>query len=268
MARRVFGVWIALLLVILCTASCKDRSPSGAGQASARGAPLRVAAAADLTAAFQELGPAFTRATGHTPEFTFGSSGLLSRQLAEGAPFDFFASASPDYADRAAASGRCDATSKMEYAQGRLALFVPRTSQAVPATTLSSLADPSYARIAIANPEHAPYGVAAREALTNVGILEAVTPRLVFGENVRATLQLAESGNVEAALVAFPLVRGRQDGAVQLLDAGMHTPLRQTGLVCTGGRNVAGARAFATYLRGPDGQAILQRFGFDPAGAR
>src|SRR5262249_12792818 len=148
--------------------------------------PVRVAAAADLSDAFNELGETFSREKGQRVEFVFGASGLLAKQLKEGAPFDLFAAANIAYVDEAVASGACDDGSNRKYARGHIAVFL-REGGVSPPISLEDLADPRFRRIAIANPDHAPYGIAAREALANAGILDKVKDRLVFGENVRQT---------------------------------------------------------------------------------
>ncbi len=126
---------------------------------------FRVAAAADLQLAFQEVAVAFKAQGGAAPSFTFGSSGLLAKQVAEGAPFDLFASGNTSYVDQVVAAGACDAATRSAYARGRLVAWTPPGGPAPP-TTLADLADVRFKRIAIANPEHAPYGKAAKQALT------------------------------------------------------------------------------------------------------
>ena len=131
-----------------------------------------MAAASDLTRAFEDLGKAFENKTHITPVFTFGSSGLLAKQIEQGAPFYLFAAANKEYADEVVASGRCDAGTLRPYARGRIVVWCPSGVQAP--TKLADLADPRFKRIAIANPEHAPYGRAAKQALEKEGIWDKV----------------------------------------------------------------------------------------------
>jgi molybdate transport system substrate-binding protein len=252
------GTGIALLAGAL--AGCQ-RGPSQAVSV----APVRVAAAADLTNVFRELGARFQASTGTPVTFSFGSTGLLAKQLREGAPFDLFAAADVAFADKVAQAGVCDGTSKALYARGRLAVWT-RRGQVDPPASLAALADPRFKRIAIANPEHAPYGRAARQALEAAGVWAAVAPRLVLGENVRQTLQLAETGNVEAALVALALVVDDRDNPWLLVDEAAHRPIEQALVVCSGGANRRGAEAFAGLVTSAEGRQVLRRYGFVVSG--
>jgi molybdate transport system substrate-binding protein len=230
------------LLALLLVAACQKAQPQAP-------APVRVAAAADLTQAFEEL----AKKSPVPVELTFGSSGLLAKQLREGAPFDVFAAANVSFVDEAIASGNCDAATKRSYARGRLAVWTKEGG--VP---LEQLADERFKHIAIANPEHAPYGQAAKEALTSAGLWEKVEPRIVNADNVRAALQLAESGNAEAAIVAASLVAGKGT----LVDESKHKPLIQALVVCTRGKNAAGGKTFADLVSSDAGREVLERYGF------
>jgi len=232
-----------LVAVVLLLACNKPAAP----------APVRVAAAADLSRAFEELGAKL----GTPVTFSFGSSGLLSKQLSEGAPFDVFAAASASFVEAAVKAGACDAATVQPYARGRLAVW----SKLGP-VPLDELGDGKYQRIAIANPEVAPYGKAAKEALVAAGLWERVEQRLVFGENVRQTLQLAQTGNVEAAIVADALVFDAKEAV--LVDPSKHQPLVQVLAVCTKGANRAGGEAFVKLVRSAEGLAVLKKYGFEP----
>jgi molybdate transport system substrate-binding protein len=223
--------------------------------------PLVIAAAADLARAFAEVGDAWARAGHARPTMTFGSSGLLAAQIAQGAPFDAFASADVAYVRAAVQSGRCDGATETLYARGALAL-VTRAGLVAP-RALADLADPRFMRVAIANPEHAPYGRAARQALESAGAWHAVEPRLVFGENVRQALQYVQSGNADAALVARSLaVAGGLPYAP--VDEALHRPLAQALVACGRGAAADEARAFVRFVASPEGQAVLRRHGFSP----
>ena len=224
-------------------------------------APVRVAAAADLSLAFEALGQDFERQTGQAVSFSFGSTGLLAKQLAEGAPFDVFAAANADFVDEVVAAGACDGQTKAPYGRGRIAVWAPPGGVAAP-TSLAELGEARFTRIAIANPEHAPYGQAAKEALTQAGVWGAVEPKLVLGENVRQTLQFAESGNVDAAIVALALVVADTDNPWLLVDEALHRPIDQALVVCGRGDNRAGGEAFARFIGSEAGRAQMRRFGF------
>jgi molybdate transport system substrate-binding protein len=234
---------VLLLLVTGCSAQAEDR-------------PLLVAAASDLGPAFTELGEVYEQQTGRPVTFTFGSSGQLSQQLVNGAPYEVFASASAAYADDVVEAGEATAGSTRQYALGRLAVW----TRGGPAR-LEDLAQPRYRRIAVANPEHAPYGVAAVEALRSSGVYGSVQPRLVYGENVSDALRLATSGNADAAVVALSLAGVTETGRFTEVPASAHAPLRQV-LVVTGERQEA-AQAFADLVTSARGRAVLRRYGFE-----
>jgi molybdate transport system substrate-binding protein len=234
----------------------------GCGESPAREPPVvRVAAAADLALAFEEIGRAFETETGARASFTFGSSGLLARQIREGAPFDVYAAASASFVDDVVQAGACDGATKAPYARGRIVVFTKRGLVA-PASSLAELEDARFRRIAIANPEHAPYGRAAREALRSASVWTAIEPRLVYGENVRQTLELAETGNAEAAIVALALVANDRENPWTLVDEGAHAPLDQALVVCTHGENRRGGESFARFVGSDEGRAIMRRHGF------
>lgn len=238
-----------------------------AGAPAAQG--LTVAAAASLQAALREVEPAF-RADGHpAPTLVFGASGSLARQIENGAPYDLFASADTVTVERLAAEGLLVAGSLRAYAQGRLALAVaePGLLRDAPPVldgpTLARLRLAGVRAIAIANPAYAPYGVAAREALQAAGLWEALQPRLVYGDNVRQALTYVDTGNAEAGLVAASLLVGTER-TWRPVDGALHRPIRQSlGIVAASPRRTD-AEAFAAFLLGPRGQAILGRHGLQP----
>ncbi|MEZ4309002.1 MAG: molybdate ABC transporter substrate-binding protein [Polyangiaceae bacterium] len=201
----------------------------------------------------------FEAKTGKKVVLSFGSSGLLAKQIAEGAPFDLFAAANVSFADDAVKSGRCQADTKRLYARGRIVLWTRRGAPM--AASLSDLTSDRFTKIAIANPEHAPYGKAAREALEHAGIWEQVKPKIVFGENVRQALQFAETGNADAAIVALSLAKVT-DGEVTEVPEDAHAPLDQAMVVCGTGPRAAVAEDFAAFVGSPEGRAIMNKFGF------
>src|SRR4051794_27893479 len=174
-----------------------------AARAFASPSPLKVAAAADLALAFKDVGNAYEKKSGEKVIFSFGSTGLLEKQIVEGAPFDLFAAANISFADDAIKAGVCSADTKELYARGRIVIWWRKDSTVTPPKDLADLADKRFVKVAIANPAHAPYGLAAKQALGRIGAWQAVQPKLVFGENVQQTLQFAQSGNAEIAIVAL-----------------------------------------------------------------
>ncbi len=244
------------LLAALAVAACKREAPVPVEQT-----PVRVAAASDLTDAFEELGRDFERRTGRRIVFTFGSTGLLAKQLREGAPFDVFAAANVSFVDQVVAAGACDGTTKTPYARGRIAVWTKR-GQVAPPHAIADLGDARFQRVAIANPEHAPYGQAARQALEFAGVWSTVEPRLVLGENVRQTFQFAETGNVDAAIVALALVVKDHENPWLLVDDSLHRPIDQALAVCMRGKNREGGSVFARYVASEEGRTVMRRYGF------
>ena len=228
------------------------------GGSKCSGRSIKVAAAADLALAFAVVGKAFQARTGIEPTFTFGSTGLLAKQVEEGAPFDLFAAANIEFVDQVVAAGACDGASKTLYARGRIVVW---GKDAVPAR-LEDLADPRWKTIAIANPEHAPYGRAAQQALDKVGVWDTVAGRVVRGENVQQALQYAKSGNADVAIVALSLAVASDGGRSLPIDPSLHEPLDQAMIVCGKGDAGEAAGKFAAFVSSPDGREIMNRYGF------
>jgi molybdate transport system substrate-binding protein len=224
---------------------------------------LLVAAASDLRPAFEELGKAFTTQTGTKVTFSFGSSGQLAQQIINGAPFDVFASADIGYVNDVLAARIGDPSTKATYAFGRLALWVPgRTERRI--FNVLDLSDASlFKRIAIANPEHAPYGVAAVQVLKSAKIFELVSDRLVYGENVSDAYRLATSGNADAALISLSLVIANNNGGrYVVVPAEAHAPLEQALVVTAAKGRALSAKAFVASVSSPAGRETMRKFGF------
>ena len=260
------GAGVALGLALLLFVCSKGGAGSGGGDARGDGArkgePLRVAAAADLALAFKDVGAAFEKETGKHVDFSFGSTGLLAKQISEGAPFDVFAAANLSYVDDVVRDGACLGDTKALYARGRIVLWT-KDPQHLP-KDLQDLKDPRYAKIAIAHPEHAPYGRAAREAMAKASVWETVQPRVVYGENVQQTLMFARSGNADLAVVALSLAVTFPGNYVPI-DPALHAPLDQALVVCKGGSKglkAHEAQAFIGFVNSDPGRAIMRRYGF------
>lgn len=256
-ARSRLGALVAALVVLVVGGSCAEPGTEAADQAPDT---ITVAAASDLRLAFTELGEAFTAETGTRVTFSFGSSGLLREQIVNGAPFDLFASADAGYVDDVVEAGVGRADTRTDYALGRLALWSPPGSP-LPGS-VAELADPRYRRVAIANPDHAPYGRAAEEALRSAGVHDDLEARLVYGENVSDALRIVRSGNADVGLVALPLVV-TDDAAHRVVPVDLHRPLRQSLVVVGTGPKVDAADDFADLVTGAGGRAVLRRHGFD-----
>ena len=221
---------------------------------------ITVAAASDLTNAFEDLGREFEAENRIKVVFVFGSTGLLTRQIENGAPMDLFAAANVSYIDQLEQKGLIVPGTKQVYARGRITLWTTADSP-LQIDTVADLAKPEVKRIAIANPDHAPYGLAAQQALQSAGVWDAVKPKLVFGDNIRQTLQYAETGNVDVAIVALSLSQ-ESTGRWTLIPEQLHQPINQALAVIKTAHNQATAREFASFVSGPKGREILQKYGF------
>jgi molybdate transport system substrate-binding protein len=210
---------------------------------SLRAADLLIAAASDLA----PLAPKLEKASKEKIRFTLASSGSLKQQIENGAPFDVFLSANEQYVKDLAAAGLV--TDATVYATGRIALWSPNGS----VKSLADLKKPSVIHLSIPNPQHAPYGVAAREALESQGVWKEVEPKIVYGENVRQALQFAESGNVEAVITSWTLLIGKG----MLLPAEWHSPIRQTGAILKSSAQPEASRRFLKFLISAETQKIL-----------
>lgn len=262
MGRRGSAAAAALLVVPLLAVAVVLIAIPMAGCGGAPPTELVVSAASDLTGAMQELSASFTDDTGVKLVFNFGSSGQLAQQIEEGAPVDVFFSANRGYVDELVAAGLVGPADANPYARGRLVVWTRDDGQ--PGISgLSDLADARFKRVAIANPDHAPYGVAAREALQSAGVWTAVEPKVVPAENVLQALQYAQSGNADVAIVAASVAMGAGGNAAPVPD-GTFTELVQTSAVMKASLHADEARRFVAFVRGADGQAILATYGFGP----
>ena len=248
---------LALLIASCLLLGC-GKGPAATGPTE----PLRVAAASDLQGVMPRLIREFKERTGVEVAATFGASGQLAQQVKQGAPFDVFLSANGGFIDGCVSAGAIDAETVRVYALGSLALVV-RTDVPETIGSLADLKDPAIKKVAIANPETAPYGLAARQALTRSGLWDELEPKRVQAETVRQALQFVQAGNAEAAIVGSAIAR--VDGVrVVPIDGALHDPIRQTLGITTATRRRDDATAFARFLlteAGP-GRAILRDAGF------
>jgi molybdate transport system substrate-binding protein len=232
-------------------------SPHGGRAGSAT---LTVLAAADLAFAFRDIVPRFEKATGATVTVVLGSTGNLARQVASGIPADVFFAANQSFIDDLVEGGHAVRETRALYAQGRIVLATPKASGAKLAD-LRDLVDSRIRRIAIANPQHAPYGKAAEEALRAVGVWEAVRPKLVYGENIRHTLQFLQTGAVDAGIVALSVADVPEISWTPIPPA-LHAPLNQAVAVLRRSAHPELAQAFIAFVNGPEGRPIMKRYGF------
>lgn len=239
----------------------------GAAGWSAPPRTLAIAAAADLQFALAEVKNAFVKAhPGVDVAITYGSSGNFYTQLMNKAPFDLFLSADLSYPKKLVEAGLADGATEFVYSRGHLVLWVLKDSP-IPVEQLGmkALLHPSARKVAIANPRHAPYGRAAEAALTKLGLLEAVTPRLVFGENIGQTAQFVQTGAADIGILALSLAKApvmAASGRMWEVPQDAYPPLDQGGVILNHARNRAAALAFRDLMRSPEGMEILRRYGF------
>jgi len=225
-----------------------------------------VAAASDLSAALPEVSKAFTRRTGRTIRLVFGSSGMFTQQIRNGAPFQLFLSADERYVQTLVAERRTDGDGAL-YAIGRIGVFLPRRSRIPSDTALNGFVAAARRgeinRFAIANPEHAPYGRAAKEALQHLGIWTILEPRLVLGENATQAAQFATSGSAAGGIIPLSLALTpavRAAGTFVLIDAKRHEPLRQRMVLVRGAGRTA--REFFAFMQSDEARRIFAQYGF------
>ncbi|HEX4879831.1 MAG TPA: molybdate ABC transporter substrate-binding protein [Limnobacter sp.] len=249
---------------LLCLLACMGLQ---ALAAHARADTITVATAATLRYAFEDIAKAFQKETGHTVKVVYGSSGNFVSQIRQGAPFDVFVAADMEYPELLLAQGFANPPVQ-QYARGRLVLMVPNDSPLKPDGTLGdlkmALQDGRLKKLAIANPRLAPYGARAQEALSHIGVWEAVAPKLVVGENISQAAQFASTGAVQGGLVALSLAMAPQLQASTrhgLVPESWHQPLAQGVVVLKG--NKPAALHLQRFLLSAPAQSILKRYGYE-----
>ena len=244
------------LLVVILLVCCS---------ALAAAQEIVVAAASDLSSVFPEVAARFERETGRKVTLNFGSSGQFLLQIENGAPIDVFFSADLQYPQRLESEGLTQPGSLYKYAVGKLVLYVPNGSAVDPSQGLRALLSPQVRKIAIANPQHAPYGRAAVEALKNQGLYDALQGKLVLGENISQAAQFVQSGNADAGILALALALGlamRSAGHFAEVPTSSYTPLEQAAVILKSSREKATAALFLDYIRRPEIVSLLAQYGF------
>jgi molybdate transport system substrate-binding protein len=239
--------WIVCAAALLC--SC-----------AAPKAKLTVAAAANLTDAFGEVGKAFKATNGVDVIFSYGSTAELAQQIANGAPFDLFAAADIEHVDSLVSTGKLTTSSRAIYALGQLALWIPNSDQSG-VRDLKDLARRQVRFIAIAQPELAPYGKASIEVLKNSGLWDAVQPKLVYANSISQSKQWAASGNADAAFTAYSLVL-HDRGIILKIDPHLYHAIEQALAIVTSSPRIQEATQFRSFLLGAEGRAILAKSGY------
>jgi molybdate transport system substrate-binding protein len=219
-----------------------------------------VAAAANLTEVFAEVGRQFTAKTGVEVVFSYGSTAQLAQQVENGAPFDIFAAADTEHVDALVSAKKLAADSRAVYAVGQLALWIPKGEE-TGVRTLKQLTKPQVRFISVAQPALAPYGQATLEVLKNAGLWLALEPRVVYANTISQAKQLAASGNADAAFTAYSLLL-HDEGTIVKIDPHLYRPIEQA-LAIVASSGLAGqAQQFRSFLLGPDGRAILTKNGY------
>jgi len=234
---------------------------------AARAQEIRVAAASDLRFAMPELAAKFEKQTGIRVSVTYESSGSSFSQLQNGAPFDLFFSADMEYPRKLEAAGLAVPGTLCTYAVGRIVVWTPNGAKLdLPRQGLNALRDSSVQKIAIANPEYAPYGRAAIAALQKAGIYAQVKAKLVYGENISQAAQFVQSGNAQAGILAESIVKSSSmnDGDAWEIPLALYPPLEQAAVVLKSTANKEKAVSFLQFVKGGDGRAVLGKYGFHP----
>ena len=226
---------------------------------------MRVAAAADLKFAMDELSKEFESKTGARVDVTTGSSGNFFAQIRSGAPFDLFFSADMDYPRKLEEAGFAEPGTLFEYALGMIVIWTPASSRVdVAQEKWNALSDARIQKIAIANPKLAPYGRAAVATLQEAGIYDSVKAKLVYGENISQAAQLVQSGNAQAGIISrsLALSPGMKDGKMWEIPANLHPPIEQGAIALKRATNKAAALEFLSFVKGAAGKSILKKNGF------
>jgi molybdate transport system substrate-binding protein len=243
--------------VLACTLAV-----SAAGQERA----INVAAAADLSSALKDIAANFEKQTGIEVKLSFGASGALTQQIENGAPFDVFFSADMGYPEQLVTEGHASSATLYRYAVGKLVLWASLNSPLdFERDGMNAILDPSVQKVAIANPQHAPYGRAAVAALNHAGLYDRVSSRLVMGENISQAAQFVESGNAQVGFVALAHVKAPEmngKGKYWLVPADAYPPIDQGAVVLSHSQHSKEAAEFLEFVKTKEAATILQRYGF------
>jgi molybdate transport system substrate-binding protein len=232
---------------------------------SSASAQISIAAAADLQPAFQCVTTRFQKETGKTSKISYGSSGNFYTQIQNGAPFDLFFSADIEYAKKLEASGLAEPGTLYSYATGKIVLWVPVDSALDPNQGLKILLDSRVKKIAIANPDHAPYGRAAVAALRHEDLYDQLSPKFVLGENISQTMSFVSSGNADIGIVAMslalsPALKGK--GKYAEIPTATYPPIQQAAVILKSSANKQVAMQFLDFIKTKPIQDLLRDYGF------
>jgi len=269
MSTRCSVSFLFLLTALLtgCTPSAPKRASPPAAPAATTTKTVAIAAAADLKFALDEVLVEFHK---QHPDFvvtpTYGSSGAFFAQISNNAPFDLFLSADIDYPRKLIEAGHADKASEFSYAIGRIVVWAPHDSPLdLNAQGMQALLDPSVKKIAIANPQHAPYGRAAEAAMKQLGIYDQVKDKLVLGENISQAAQFVESGAADVGVIALSLALAppmKEKGKYALVPLDAYPTIEQGGVIHNKTKDRAATETVRNFITSNEGRAILNRYGF------
>lgn len=226
---------------------------------------ITVAAAADLQFAMQEVGTRFQQESGKTVKLIYGSSGNFAQQLQNGAPFDMFFSANLDYPKQLEAAGLTEPGTFYQYAIGKIVVWVPNDSKLDLSVGLKALLDPAIKKIAIANPQHAPYGKAAVAALQKENIYDQVKDKFVLGENISQTASFVASGSADMGILALSLALSpnmKDKGRYAEVPAGDYPAIEQACVIMRSSKNKDLAQQFEKFIQSPPVKELFKKYGF------
>jgi molybdate transport system substrate-binding protein len=227
---------------------------------------ITVAAAADMQFAMQDVAARFQKETGKTVKLIYGSSGNFFQQIQNGAPFDMFFSANLDYPKKLEAAGLTEPGSYYQYAKGKIVIWVRNDSKLDLSSGMKVLLDPSVKKIAVANPQHAPYGQAAVAAMQNEKIYESVKDKFVLGENISQTASFVVSGSADAGIVALSLALSpnmKDKGRYADVPADEYPPIEQACVILGSSKNKEAARQFLSFVKTAAIGDVLKSYGFE-----
>lgn len=228
---------------------------------TAQAGEVKVAVAANFTEPSKEIAQAFEKATGHKTVLSFGATGQFYAQITQGAPFEILVSADRATPAKAIAEGHAVGGTAFTYAVGKLVLYSKSSGMALGEQTLK---EAKFAKLAIANPATAPYGAAAMETLKALGVLDAIQPKIVQGNNIAQTFQFVDTGNAEVGFVALSQVAFVEGGSRWVVPANLYTPIAQDAVLLKTGAGNDAAQAFLAYLKGADARRVIEKFGYAP----
>ena len=223
---------------------------------------VKIAVAANFTDATRDIVPLFEQATGHTAKVSYGSTGKLYAQIEHGAPFEVFLAADTKRPLKAEQEGLAVPGTHFVYAKGRLVLWSAQSNRFTSGEDF--LKAGGFAHLALANPKTAPYGLAAQQVMAHLGLLDALTPKLVQGDSISQTFQFAATGNADAGFVALSQIKAWKGdpGTLWVIPAEDYAPIEQAAVLLKRGEENPAAKAYLAFLRSDAARAVIERYGY------